>query len=104
MNDATLELDNPIRFKKKNHCQLIKKMTVCEKIKAINNKIKQNKAQYDLDAQIANISTLPSGNLSKCESLSGEDILPETGFLEKVATIKRFTYSSLVIKRQTEVM
>ena len=29
-----------------------------EKIKAINNKIKQNKVQYDLDSQIAKISAL----------------------------------------------
>ena len=31
-------------------------MTVNEKIKTINNKIKQNKAQHDFDRQTPNIS------------------------------------------------
>ena len=33
-------------------------MTISEKIKTIDNKIKQNKAQYDLNRQTAKISTL----------------------------------------------
>ena len=33
-------------------------MSISEKIKAINNKIKQNKPQYDLDRQTTNISAL----------------------------------------------
>ena len=41
------------------------KMTVSEKIKTISNKIEQNKVQYDLDRQTANISALPSRNVSK---------------------------------------
>ena len=40
-------------------------MTVSEKIKPIDNKIEQNKAQYDLDRQAAKISALSSGNVSK---------------------------------------
>ena len=39
-------------------------MSITEKIKTINNKIEQNKAQYNLDRQTANISTLSSGNVS----------------------------------------
>ena len=35
-------------------------MTVSEKIKTIDNKIKQNKARYDLDRQTAKISALSS--------------------------------------------
>ena len=35
-----------------NYC----KMTFSEKIKIMENKIEQNKAQYDLDKQIAKIS------------------------------------------------
>ena len=42
-------------------------MSINEKIKAINNKIDQNKAQYNLDRQTAKISTLSSGNVSKYE-------------------------------------
>ena len=34
------------------------KMHISEKIKAINNKIEQNKAKYDLDLQTTRISTL----------------------------------------------
>ena len=33
-------------------------MTYSEKIKAVSNKIKQNKAWYDLDRQTAEISAL----------------------------------------------
>ena len=40
-------------------------MSISEKIKTINDKIDQNKAQYDLDIQTAKISALSSGNVSK---------------------------------------
>ena len=40
-------------------------MTVNNKIITINNKIKQNKAQYNLDKEITKISALSSGNVSK---------------------------------------
>ena len=33
-------------------------MSISEKIKTINNKIQQNKVQYDLDRQTAEISSL----------------------------------------------
>ena len=33
-------------------------MTISEKIKTVSNRIEQNKAQYNLDRQIANISAL----------------------------------------------
>ena len=38
------------------------KMCISEKIKAINNKIKENKARYDLDRKINKIFALLSGN------------------------------------------
>ena len=40
VNDTTLLSDNPLRFK-------TYKMTISEKIKTVDSKIKQNKAQYD---------------------------------------------------------
>ena len=40
-------------------------MSVSKKIKTIENKIEQNKAEYDLDRQTAEISDLLSGNVSK---------------------------------------
>ena len=49
-------------------------MSISEKIKKINNKIKQNKGQYDSDRQIAKISALSSGNVSKYEFLTGKDV------------------------------
>ena len=78
-------------------------MTVTEKIKTINNIIEQYKAQYDLERQTAKISALSSGNVSKYEFSTGEDVLPEKELLEKAATIKRFQYSLLgnELKKQT---
>ena len=40
-------------------------MIISERIKTINNKIKQNKAQYNLDRHTTKISALPSENVSK---------------------------------------
>ena len=70
-------------------------MIVGEKIKTIDNKIYQNKAQYNLDRQNAKISALSSGNVSEYKFLTGKDVLPEKELLEKATTIKRFEYSPL---------
>ena len=40
-------------------------MSISGKIKAINNKIEQNKTQCNLHTQTAKISALSSGNTSK---------------------------------------
>ena len=53
------------------------KMTTSEKIKTIDNKVEQNKAQNDLDRETAKISALSSENVSKYEFLTGKDVLPE---------------------------
>ena len=82
-------------------------------IEAINSKIKQNKAQYNLDRQSAKISASLSENVCKYEFLNGKDVLPEKDMIGKAATIKSFEYSPLgkafekqtnVIKKQTEVI
>ena len=70
-------------------------MSIGEKTKATNNKIEQNKAQYDLDRQTAKTSALSSGNVSKYDFLTGKDVLPEKSLLEKSAKMKRFEYSPL---------
>ena len=70
-------------------------MTITEKIKTINNKIRQNKAQYDLDRVTANISALSLGNVSKYGFLTDKGVLPEKDLLQKAATIKIFEYSPL---------
>ena len=78
-------------------------MSISEKIKAINNKIEQNKAQYELERQTAKISALSSWNVSKYEFLTDKDVLAEKDFLEKAVALKRFEYSPLgkELKAQT---
>ena len=49
-------------------------MTINEQIKILDNKIRSNQAQYDLDRQNAKISALSSGELDKFEYLTGEDL------------------------------
>ena len=75
--------------------ELIIKMSIGKKIKTINYKIEQKKAQYELRRQAAKISTLSSGNVSKHEYLTRKYGLPEKVLLEKAATTKRFEYLSL---------
>ena len=62
---------------------------------SINNKILQNKAQYNLDRQTAKVSAFSSGNVTKYEYLTGKDVLIEKDLLEKATTSKRFEYSPL---------
>ena len=69
-------------------------MSISEKIKIINNKIEQNKAQYNLGRQTDKISALSSKNVSKYKFLTGKDALPEKDLLEKAATMKIFEYSA----------
>ena len=52
-------------------------MTVSEKIKTIDNKMEQNKTQYDLDRQTANNYALSSGNVSKYAFLTDKDVYPK---------------------------
>ena len=80
-------------------------MSISEKIKTINNKIKQNKVKYNLDRQTAKISAFLSGNVSKYEFLTSKDVSPEKSLLEKAATTKRFEYSPLgkELKAQTDI-
>ena len=61
MDYTTLSSDNQFRFRKK----LLQKMTVDANIKAVDNKIKESKAQKDLDWQTAKMFALSSGNVSK---------------------------------------
>ena len=56
-------------------------MSISKKIKAINNKIEQNKTQYNSDRRTTKISSLPSGNVGKYEFLTGKDVLPEKNLL-----------------------
>ena len=67
-------------------------MTLTEQVKILDDKIKANKAQYDLDRVAAKISALSSGELEKCEYLTGEDL----GYKPDVVKKAKFEYSTLV--------
>ena len=45
-------------------------MTITEQVKILDDKIRANKAQYNLDRQTAEISALSSGELEKHEYLT----------------------------------
>ena len=66
-------------------------MTKFDQIKILDNKIKANKAQYMLDRKNANISAKSSGELDKCEYLTGEDL----DYKPNALTQAKFEYSPL---------
>ena len=49
-------------------------MTVKDQLKILDNKIRQNKSDYDLYRKNAKISALSSDKLDKYEYLTGEDL------------------------------
>ena len=58
-------------------------MTVTDQLKIIDNKIKANQAQYDLDRLAVKISAYSSGDLRKYERLTGEDLGYKLVYLNK---------------------
>ena len=66
-------------------------MTVTDQLKIIDNKIKANQAQYDLDRLPAKISAYSSGDLRKYKYLTGEDLGYKPSVFEQV----KFDYSPL---------
>ena len=66
-------------------------MTVTEQLKIIDNKIKANQGQYDLDRLAAKISAYSSGDLRKYEYLTGENL----GYKPSVVEQTKFDYSPL---------
>ena len=66
-------------------------MTSTEQVKILDDKIKANKAQYDLDRGAAKISSLSSGELEKHEYLTGEDL----GYKVYLIQEAKFEYSPL---------
>ena len=59
----------------------------------INNQIRDEKLQYDINRKTAKISALLSGNIQKYEYLIGEDILPSNQ--QQIIEQAKFTYSRL---------
>ena len=66
-------------------------MTVTDQIKILDRRIKQNKAQYDLDREAAKISALSSNNLDKHEYLTDENLGLKPSTVEQA----KFEYSPL---------
>ena len=59
----------------------------------INDQIKDEKLQYNINREAAKISALSSGKLHKYEYLTGEDILPSTQ--QQIIEQTKFTYPPL---------
>ena len=66
-------------------------MTLTDELKILDDKIKANQAQYDIDREAAKISALSSGELEKYENLTGEDLGYKPGVVESA----KFKYSPL---------
>ena len=60
---------------------------------SIIDQIKDEKLQYDINREAAEISVLSSGKIHKYEYLTGEDILPSSN--QQIIEQTRFTYSPL---------
>ena len=66
-------------------------MIINEQVKILDDRIRANKAQYDLDRQAAKISALGTGELQKYEYLTGENL----GYKSDVVQKAKFEYSPL---------
>ena len=66
-------------------------MTLTEQVKILDDKIRANKVQYDLERQAAKISALSSGELEKYEYLTGENVGYKPDVVQKV----KFEYSPI---------
>ena len=64
-------------------------MTLTEQIKIFDDKIKANKAQYELNIEAAKTSALSSKELDKYEYLTGEDLRYKPDIIQRA----KFEYS-----------
>ena len=70
----------------------------------IEDKIKDEKLQYDINREAAKISALSSGKIDKYEYLTGEQILPSNQ--QQIIEQAKFTYSPLgkAFEKQTKTI
>ena len=68
----------------------------------IDDQIKDEKLQYDINREAAKRSALPSDKIDKYEYLTGEEILPSNE--KQIIKQAKFTYSPLgkAFEKQTE--
>ena len=76
-------------------------MTLTDELKILNDKIKTNQAQYDLDREAAKISALSSKELNKYEYLTGEDLGYKLGVVEQAKlNILRWVKSLIRVRKK----
>ena len=70
----------------------------------IEDQIRDEKLQYDINRQAAKISALSSGKIDKYEYLNGEEILPSNQ--QQIIEQAKFTYSHLgkAFEKQTRAI
>ena len=70
----------------------------------IEDQIRVEKLQYDINREAAKISALSSGKIDKYEYLTGEEILPSNQ--QQIIEQAKFTYSPLgkACKKQTKTI
>ena len=66
-------------------------MTLTEQVKILDDKIKADKAQFELDREIAKIPALSIGKLEKYEYLTSENL----GYKADVIQKAKFEYSPI---------
>ena len=66
-------------------------MTLTDEFKILDDEIKANQAQYDLDREAAKVSALSSKEMDTYKYLTGEDLEYKPGVVEKA----KFEYFSL---------
>ena len=96
VNDSTLASDNHLHFRQ-NISERIWKL-----IMTIDDKIRDEKIQYDINTQNIKISTLQSKNIFEYEYLTGKEILPPDQ--SRVIEQAKFTFSPLrkALEKQTK--
>ena len=60
-------------------------MALIDKFKILDDEIKTNQAQYDLDREKVKISQLSFGELEKCKYLTGKDLEYKPGVGENLS-------------------
>ena len=83
--NTTLASDNPLRFRKNPSRKNI------EITMTINDKIRDEKLQYDINKEAAKISALSSGKIDKYEYLIDEEVLLSDQ--SRIILRVKFTYS-----------
>ena len=99
VNDTTLASDDPLRFTKNLLRQYIHNKTM-----TIEDQVKDEKLQYDINREVAKISVLSSGKIDKYEYLTGEEILPSNQ--QQIIEQGKFTYCLLgkAFEKQTKTI